>query len=108
MCSDAFVPSYLTSQRTRPVDDADAEVPGSARDPRLDLSDHRPDLHGRVEGPRDTPDHIVGMAMRVECPDCQVNVFIEKDASSSTGYKFVVAHDECCPWLTEQEAHDND
>lgn len=80
-----------------------AELTGSSRDPRLDFIDYRPDLYGRVEGPKDTPDHIVQRALAIQCPDCLVNVFIEPEPSDPTGYKLVIAHDGMCPWLAQHE-----
>jgi hypothetical protein len=77
---------------------------GSPRDPRMDRLDYRPDVYGLVEGPVDTPPHIVAMALAFECPDCLVNVFIEKDPDHASGFGFTVAHDEFCPWMTQHEA----
>ncbi len=75
----------------------------SSRDPRLDLVDYRPDVHGLVEGPAETPQEIVERALAVECPDCLVNVFIERSDQDPTGFELKIAHDASCPWLTAHE-----
>lgn len=92
--------------------DPDAPVPGSPRDPRMDRLDHRPDLYGLVEGVADAPDDLVQTALRVTCPGCVPNVFIEHDDDIEhvtptwawPGFKLVIAHDEHCSWLAAQEA----
>lgn len=67
--------------------------------------DHRPDLYGHVEGSWRTappPQEVVAQALAVECPDCNVNVFINEDDEEDGVYRLVIAHDETCPWLTRR------
>lgn len=67
---------------------------------------YRPDVYGLVEGPADAPEALVLMALTVECPDCNVNVFLERCESDSPpfpGWLMTVAHDETCPWLHARE-----
>lgn len=68
--------------------------------------DYRPDLHGRVEASYRTappPQEIVDRALATECPDCNVNVFIEEDPDVDGQYALKIAHDETCPWLAQNE-----
>jgi hypothetical protein len=67
---------------------------------------YRPDVWGQVEASWRTqppPMAIVKEALATECPDCNVNVFIEEDPEIDGNYKILVAHDDTCPWLTEHE-----
>lgn len=69
------------------------------------VTDHRPDLYGHVEATYRTgppPQDVVDLALATTCPDCNVNVFI-RETDIDGEYRLVVAHDETCPWLTEQE-----
>lgn len=70
------------------------------------MSNYRPEVYGLVEGPADAPADVVQRALAVECPDCNVNVFIEHDESDPTGYVLKIAHDASCPWLAAQEVPD--
>lgn len=66
--------------------------------------DYRPDLFGHVEASYRTgppPQDIVDRAMNMECPDCNINVFIEEQEIDGV-FKTIVAHDETCPWLKEK------
>jgi hypothetical protein len=70
---------------------------------------YRPDIYGQVEGRwrTDPPSQeIIDEALKIECPDCNVNVFIEEDENIDGKYLLVVAHDETCPWLKAK--YDND
>lgn len=70
------------------------------------MADYRPDLYGRVEGPPDTPEGVVQAALAKSCPDCNVNVFIERhgdDPADPGCYTIKVAHDETCPALARRE-----
>lgn len=69
---------------------------------------HRPDLHGQVEGSWRTgppSDEAIAEALAVECPDCCVNVFLDEHPENDGEFVMHVAHDETCPWLAaHQEA----
>lgn len=68
--------------------------------------DYRPDLHGRVEATyrTDPPaQELVDEALKIECPDCNVNVFLEEDPEVDGQFKVIVAHDETCPELARKE-----
>lgn len=68
--------------------------------------DYRPDRYGHVEATYRTerpPQELVDHALAVECPDCNVNVFIEEHPEIDGEYKFVIAHDATCPWLAANE-----
>lgn len=70
------------------------------------MSDHRPDLYGHVEGSWRTappPDDLVEQALAYECPDCNVNVFVDEDAAVDGEYRLTVAHDETCPQMVGHE-----
>lgn len=43
-------------------------------------------------------------ALKIQCPDCRVNVFIREDDEIDGSYHVTVAHDETCPWLAKREA----
>lgn len=63
---------------------------------------YRPDLYGRVEASYRTeppPKEIVDRALAIECPDCNVNVFIEENSEVDGQYAITVAHDDTCPWF---------
>lgn len=67
---------------------------------------YRPDVFGRVEASwRTKPpsQQFVAYASLIECPDCNVNVFIEEDSEVDGLFIAKVAHDETCPWLTQHE-----
>jgi hypothetical protein len=67
---------------------------------------YRPDLYGHVEASYRTeppPQSLVDQALAIECPDCNVNVFIEEDSEIDGQYRLVVAHDATCPWLESNE-----
>jgi hypothetical protein len=68
--------------------------------------DYRPDLYGQVEASWRTappPEWVVNTALAVECPDCNVNVFIEEHPTIDGEYMTKIAHDETCPWLARYE-----
>lgn len=68
-------------------------------------SDHGSDRHGHVEATfysDPPPQELVDDALATECPDCNVNVFLEEVPGSPGTFLKKVAHDETCPWLTAQ------
>jgi hypothetical protein len=70
------------------------------------VSDHnyRPDLWGHVEGRwRTAPpaQDLIDEALKTQCPDCNVNVFIEEHKTDDGEYTLIIAHDNTCPWLAE-------
>jgi hypothetical protein len=70
------------------------------------LEDYRPDVYGHVEATYRTgppPQELIDEALDIECPDCNVNVFIEEDPEIDGKHKVIVAHDETCPWLARKE-----
>jgi hypothetical protein len=71
------------------------------------VSDYRPEVYGLVEGSWRTappPPDVVDHALSIECPDCNVNVFVEESPDADGVFLVKVAHDETCPWLTRREA----
>lgn len=67
---------------------------------------YHPDLWGQVEGSWRTappPQNVIDQAMDTQCPDCNVNVFIEEHPQVDGQYQFIVAHDDTCPWLKKKE-----
>lgn len=69
-------------------------------------ADYRPDLYGRVEASYRThqpPYDVVEQALAYECPDCNVNVFIEEDGEIDGRFHTKIAHDASCPWLAQRE-----
>lgn len=87
--------------------DPQTEPLGHPRDPRQDALDYRPDVYGQVEGPKDAPENVVRAALAYQCPDCNVNVFIERGEHGwvvEPGWSIMIAHDERCPYLARIEA----
>jgi hypothetical protein len=73
-------------------------------------NNYRPDLWGHVEGSwRTAPPSqiIIEQALATECPDCNVNVFIEEHPTIDGRYIIKIAHDETCPWLAKHEQKEN-
>lgn len=67
---------------------------------------YRPDLYGLVEASwrtRPPPQQLIDYALMVECPDCNVNIFVEEDPDIDGMYHTRIAHDETCPWLAQHE-----
>lgn len=68
--------------------------------------DYRPDMWGLVEGSWRTappPQEIIDAALNAECPDCNINVFIEEHPTEDGHYIIKQAHDDTCPWLARHE-----
>lgn len=68
--------------------------------------DYGSDVYGQVEATWRTappPQALINEALAVECPDCNVNVFIEETARDGY-FRIVTAHDDTCPWLARQES----
>jgi ribosomal protein S27AE len=73
--------------------------------------DYHPELYGQVEGAWRTappPQKIIDEAMKAECPDCNINVFIEEHPDEDGRYIIKRAHDETCPWLAQHEKEQTD
>lgn len=67
---------------------------------------YRPEVFGLVEGSWRTappPRDVVDRALAIECPDCNVNVFVEEDPDRDGVFAIVVAHDDTCPEMTRRE-----
>lgn len=70
------------------------------------MDDYRPDLYGQIEASWRTarpPQEVIDQAFATECPDCNVNVFIEEDPDIDGKYVLKVAHDATCPWLATKD-----
>jgi hypothetical protein len=70
------------------------------------MADYRPDVWGQVEGSWRTkppPQNIIDQALATECPDCNVNVFIEEHPEVDGLFIIKSAHDDSCPWLKRFE-----
>lgn len=68
--------------------------------------DYRPDVYGQVEASWRTappPQEVVDRALAAECPDCNVNAFVEEHPEVDGEYIVKIAHDDTCPWLARRE-----